>query len=639
MEKIGVIVEGTSTLNFKFVITDESAEKKNLVFSYVEVPLDDNGDEKIIGRILDVKKINPLLSIEQAGALAKELIEAIGTLSFPPERYTYAIAECEVVGLLEKGENKIRQNRKPVPPGKEVQPLSIDSLRALFHKPSPEYIPIGKIESFGSSGQVPITVDGNELITKHFAVFGMTGSGKTNTAAKIIEELAMRGYRIIIFDPHGDYFSPTDKDRFITNFKGVLIREDEDVSQKVLGQLKAEGIEILESQLLPLLQTLALLRNEPIWNLFEKTEDSKPSSKLRTDIIKMLKDPNNLQKILDNPVFKFQEKLPKKIKQHVIFPELKYYGRGFEGYTLHLIEGFLGEKFTPAQRRHMLRLINTPGKGADYIKELRKRVRSELIESSSQDKKRSGLTLDGKLRVLEMIYDDLSRMATSKEIDKLCQTIFIKPDSDENENNINIHVFSLYALPENIRKVTVYAIVKYIFRAYKFGIYNEETREVQSIPEVKRYPLLFIIEEARSLIPAHASPEQDYAGWLAVSALRDLAYEGRKFKLSYGVISQKPATVDAQIVSQCNTLILHQLKNPDDQEYVKKVTEGLTKVEIEMLKNIGTGKAVITGAAIRSTILVEVFRRYSLEGVVKPTPLQDTLRQFGIDNLKNELGL
>jgi hypothetical protein len=35
----------------------------------------------------------------------------------------------------------------------------------------------------------------------------MTGSGKTNTAAKILEELMARGHRMIIFDSHDDYLN------------------------------------------------------------------------------------------------------------------------------------------------------------------------------------------------------------------------------------------------------------------------------------------------------------------------------------------------------------------------------------------------------------------------------------------------
>jgi len=45
------------------------------------------------------------------------------------------------------------------------------------------------------------------------------------------------------------------------------------------------------------------------------------------------------------------------------------------------------------------------------------------------------------------------------------------------------------------------------------------------------------IEEARSLIPKSSGDgDTDHAGKLARRAMRDLAYEARKFSLGYGVI-------------------------------------------------------------------------------------------------------
>jgi len=77
----------------------------------------------------------------------------------------------------------------------------------MFYSPQPSYVPLGLIETFGGQGmdEVPVTLNADQLVTKHFCVFGMTGSGKTNTAAKLIEELMARGHRMIVFDTHDDY--------------------------------------------------------------------------------------------------------------------------------------------------------------------------------------------------------------------------------------------------------------------------------------------------------------------------------------------------------------------------------------------------------------------------------------------------
>ena len=178
-KQIGTVYDITSTSEFIFML-DEEISKENLVFSYIELHLSD--DERIIARIVDVKKENPLISKDIAGVLAKqELLEDI-TFSPLSERFTYGYAECEVVGILKNG--KLQANRKPIQPGEPVYSISDDSVKSIFYDTKPAFLPIGRIESFGTTNTM-ITINGDEITSKHFAIFGMTGSGKTTTSAKV----------------------------------------------------------------------------------------------------------------------------------------------------------------------------------------------------------------------------------------------------------------------------------------------------------------------------------------------------------------------------------------------------------------------------------------------------------------------
>jgi len=120
--------------------------------------------------------------------------------------------------------------------------------------------------------------------------------------------------------------------------------------------------------------------------------------------------------------------------------------------------------------------------------------------------------------------------------------------------------------------------------------------------------------------------------------MRELAYEGRKFSIGFGLISQKPSTVDPEVVSQSNTFILHQLKSPDDQEYVRSVTESMSRDELEMIKSLGTGRAIVAGLAVQSPVLLRVYPRYSQEGIQEPTPVQDALHDE-VENIRQQLGI
>lgn len=192
-------------------------------------------------------------------------------------------------------------------------------------------------------------------------------------------------------------------------------------------------------------------------------------------------------------------------------------------------------------------------------------------------------------------------------------------------NRQSVYRLSLSDLSSNLRKSMVYAVANYFFRMFKFGNYRARSDSGQV---ANAYPVLFVLEEARALIPRSSGlDDADTSGRLARMAMRELAYEGRKFSLGFGLISQKPSTIDPEVVSQSNTFILHQLKSPDDQDYVRAVTESMSREELEMVKSLGTGRAIVAGIAVRSPVLLRVFFRYSQEGIEEPAPIRDALKE------------
>jgi DNA helicase HerA-like ATPase len=133
-----------------------------------------------------------------------------------------------------------------------------------------------------------------------------------------------------------------------------------------------------------------------------------------------------------------------------------------------------------------------------------------------------------------------------------------------------------------------------------------------------------VIEEARVLIPKQFEDDRQHpATASAIRAVRRIATEGRKMGLGLMIVSQKPSGVDAIPISQCNTLILHRVINPEDLNFVRTVGESISDEDLTTLKIVDRGISLVTGTALklRKTLLTKFRMRLSEEGRRQPTPL------------------
>ena len=98
--------------------------------------------------------------------------------------------------------------------------------------------------------------------------------------------------------------------------------------------------------------------------------------------------------------------------------------------------------------------------------------------------------------------------------------------------------------------------------------------------------------------------------------MRTIAAEGRKFGLGLMVISQRPARVDKNVISQCNTQIIMRVTNPNDLKALSKGLEGMTGELEEEIKRLPPGVAMLVSNEIERPITVNVRPRKSRHGGV-----------------------
>ena len=626
---LGIIFGETSTQEFSFLFGDADSERQNqLKFSYVEVDLPESKD-KVVAKVVDVNTENPLLAKDTAKFYSEHETLGISVPDIISHRFTLYQAKCEVMGVYNNTTNKIAPLTQAIKPGEKVNILSDDILIELFSESEPWYLSLGHVEIPGRKTQAQVSLDADSIVTMHAGIFGMTGMGKTTTTAVILEELMFRGAKTIIFDPHGDYVNINQIRRKLYDAFKSKIENDPDLMKRISdykNYLKEEfpelpdfyseqvNMELMDENIFYRLFNFCLIKNRHFMVDLDDSDDSAPiPEELLDSVINKIKQ-------LD-----WEKELPQELVSRMLalnlnaYPKIKMYPDKSPYFTMTLIEAMASENFTSAQIGYVI----------PWLQALDDQQRETLDDVSLLDHligQVSGLRGDNFSKVA--LNRILSRAKlTVKNLKKsACRTMDISDfvnnfcSKTGKMSNVSTVIFNLSDLENNqVRRALVYAVMEFAFDRYKSKDF---------IMDENAHPILFALEEARTLIPrqeeSSSSGEMNPATRAARFAARQIATEGRKMGLGMLVISQKPASVDSLTTSQANTLILHRVINPDDQSYIRDVGESLSNEDLEILKTVKEGVAIVTGDALKTRMspLVKVRNRYSEPGAKRPRPIQ-----------------
>jgi DNA helicase HerA-like ATPase len=215
-EEVG-IVTGEATINsFQFYAHPDV----DLKFGEFVVVRDSDGDW-VVGTVRELKNVNWLLNAGRS---------TYHSLQLDIEEYGESISENEVtmvtVKILGKvvvsGGVEILPPRTPVPNGSRVYKANSELLRAIYYG-GDGYIEIGNLLL---RNDVPIYLNVDELVSRHFAILAVTGAGKSNAVAVLVSEIVnrLRG-TVVILDPHGDYVKlklPKTGDKFVKRIEAKI---------------------------------------------------------------------------------------------------------------------------------------------------------------------------------------------------------------------------------------------------------------------------------------------------------------------------------------------------------------------------------------------------------------------------------
>jgi DNA helicase HerA-like ATPase len=149
--------------------------------------------------------VGKFLAIRAGQSIVIGVLTKIALEGQHPDRATGYLDLLGEIRTSDGGTRYFERGVKEYPTiGDEVDLIGHDDLRVVFDASGPGTINIGHLQQDRTIGAY-VNVD--DLVCRHFAVFGTTGVGKSTGVALILQEIldARPDLRIFLIDPHNEY--------------------------------------------------------------------------------------------------------------------------------------------------------------------------------------------------------------------------------------------------------------------------------------------------------------------------------------------------------------------------------------------------------------------------------------------------
>jgi len=147
-------------------------------------------------------------------------------------------------------------------------------------------------------------------------------------------------------------------------------------------------------------------------------------------------------------------------------------------------------------------------------------------------------------------------------------------------------------------------------------LYRERLADVRDRESDISHPIFALFEEGHRFAPASGDAP-------SLGIMRTITSEGRKFGFGLGIISQRPSKIDQDVLSQCGTQISMKIRNPNDQDAIKKSVEAAGEDVLRELPGLTPGQAIVSGDAMNTPALIQVRRRRTEHGAESRPIIED----------------
>ncbi|QYY30860.1 ATP-binding protein [Cupriavidus pinatubonensis] len=398
-----------------------------------------------------------------------------------------------------------------------------------------------------------VNVGPKQMFGRHCAVLGATGGGKSWTVARIVQEAARLGGKIILVDPTGEFH--TYRDKVHTVFLGGRASGDQDDRTFVAFPYW----ELTEADL---------------FAIFQPSPQSQVP-KLR-EAMKSLK----LKWLLDE-----EDTKAKAAASGAESHSGSDFPAGAEEKDLKA--GLYVKANQPRKVFHQQwsrRLAQVEAEGARYdIAKLCFQIIEECVQEpasrnwgSYDDRTRSFCeTLISKIYSL-LRSPSLRCLFHPGEFESLTDHITRFLYSDDRVLRISMEFLSF---EHGARELLTNAVARFLLGMARSG-------------QFANMPTVVVLDEAHQFLNKSMGDENNR---IHLDAFGLIAKEGRKYGLTTVLATQRPRDIPEDVLSQMGMFVVHRLINERDREVVEKACGSLDASAAAFLPTLGQGEAILVG--------------------------------------------
>ena len=438
-------------------------------------------------------------------------------------------------------------------PGLEdpVHFATVEDLRSVYPPDGEDRLRIGRLAAVE---ELPVSLYAGRMVLRHGAVVGSTGSGKTTTVAKILQQFARSGWpaaNIVVVDPHGEYAAALGNDAAVRSVLGT----GDDRLQVPYWALPANDIMRVFAGTTGAATTQTQFR--------ELVAEARREFAERAEWLTL----DAAAITSDTPVpFDIRPVWHKLDSENNETRNVKN-----DSSTACIEDGGDAESLIPARFAPYGQGSAAPYKSPMFGVHGRT---PELLRLGLSDTR---LTFFQKPKIETCGEDPLVGVLVS-------WLGGARP----------VSVLNFSGVPAMASELAIGVVLNLLFEA-----------AVRSNPKEggigRPRPVLVVLEEAHRYLGSEAAP-------IAREAANRIAREGRKYGVGLMLVTQRPSELPDTALAQCGTLVAMRLTNTADQAKIAAALPDSVSGLAQVLPSLRTGEAVVTGESlvIPSRVLIDL---------------------------------